>query len=105
MVRCRDPGLVATEPASTSATQTAACLGSFPTPLGLSLDEKRSGDLNGRRQYMMPLGNAPALMTVSADDPPGFHVALALHVDEPYRLRDEVVAQELPGRTRDLDLV
>ena len=29
---------------------------------------------------MMPLGNAPALMTVSAD--------------EPYRLGDEVVAQE-----------
>ena len=52
------------------------------------------------------LGQRPgALMTVSADEPPGLHVALAFHVDEPHRLRDEVVAQELPGRTRDLDLV
>jgi hypothetical protein len=48
---------------------------------------------------------APALTTVPADEPPGFHIALAFHVDEPHRLRDEVVAQELPGRTRDLDLV
>jgi hypothetical protein len=48
---------------------------------------------------------APALTTVPADEPPGLHVALAFHVNEPHRLRDEVVAQELPGRTRDLDLV
>jgi len=52
-----------------------------------------------------PVQTEPALVTVSADEPPGFHVALAFHVDEPYRLSDEVVAQELPGRTRDLDLV
>jgi hypothetical protein len=30
---------------------------------------------------MMPLGNAPVLMTVSADEPSGLHVALAFHVD------------------------
>ena len=29
------------------------------------------------------LGQRPALMTVPADEPPGFHVALAFHVDEP----------------------
>jgi hypothetical protein len=61
-----------------------------------------------RTRWMSP-GGANALtsplMTVSADEPPGLHVALAFYVDEPYRLRDEVVAQELPGRTRDLDLV
>jgi catechol 2,3-dioxygenase-like lactoylglutathione lyase family enzyme len=49
-VRCRDSELVATEPASTSATQTAACFSSFPTPLGMSFGDKRRGDLNGRRQ-------------------------------------------------------
>jgi hypothetical protein len=48
---------------------------------------------------------APALTTLPADEPPGLHVALAFHEDEPHRLRDEVVAHELPGRTRDLDLV
>jgi catechol 2,3-dioxygenase-like lactoylglutathione lyase family enzyme len=40
-VRCRDPELVATEPASTSATQTADCLSSSHTPLGMSLGYKR----------------------------------------------------------------
>ena len=63
------------------------------------------GQLFSQETEMMPLGNAPALMTVSADEPPRLHVALAFYVDEPHRLRDEVVAQELPGRTRDLDLV
>ena len=40
-----------------------------------------------------------------ADEPPGLDRALALHVDEPDRLGHEVVAQELPRRARDLDLV
>ena len=39
------------------------------------------------------------------DEAPRFHLALALHVDQPDRLDHEVVAQELPSRPRDLDLV
>jgi hypothetical protein len=48
---------------------------------------------------------APALTTVSTDESPGFYVALAFHVDQPHWLCDEVVAQQLPGRTGDLNLV
>jgi hypothetical protein len=58
---------------------------------------------NGGRRVLIAL--APALTTVPADQPPGLHLALAFHVDEPHRLGDEVVAQELTGRTCDLDLV
>ena len=54
---------------------------------------------------VVPLGTAAALMSVSADEPPGLHVALAFDVDEPGRLGEEVVGQELPGGTGDLDLV
>ena len=76
---------------------------SFQTP---ELDlQVAIGQMFSQETEMMPLGNAPALMTVSADEPPRLHVALAFYIDEPHRLRDEVVAQELPGRTRDLDLV
>src|SRR5215213_6345145 len=48
---------------------------------------------------------APALTAIPADESPGLHLAFAFHVDEPDRLGDEVGAQQLPGRTRDLDLV
>src|SRR5215217_1196326 len=44
-VRYQDPELVVTEPASTSATQTAAYLSSSPTPLGISLGDGRKGHL------------------------------------------------------------
>jgi hypothetical protein len=44
-VRYQDPELVVTEPASTSATQTAAYLSSSPTPLGISLGDERKGHL------------------------------------------------------------
>jgi hypothetical protein len=46
-----------------------------------------------------------SLTAVPADEPPGLHLALAFHVDEPHWLRDEVVAQQLPGGAGDLDLV
>src|SRR5918995_6588740 len=39
------------------------------------------------------------------DEPPRLDLALALHLDETERLGEEVVAQALPGRARDLDLV
>jgi release factor glutamine methyltransferase len=45
------------------------------------------------------------LTTIPADEAPGLHLTLAFHVDEPQRLGQELVAQQLPGRTRDLDLV
>src|SRR5215211_8830017 len=71
--------------------------------VGERADEGPARSNGGRRSVLIAL--APALTTVPADEPPGLHVPLAFHVDEPHRLRDEVVAQELPGRTRDLDLV
>jgi release factor glutamine methyltransferase len=45
------------------------------------------------------------LTAIPSDEPPGLHLTLALHVDEPQSLGRELVAQQLPGRTRDLDLV
>src|SRR5688572_17615794 len=45
------------------------------------------------------------LTAVRAYEPPRLDLALPLHVHEPDRLGDEVVAQELPGRARDLNLV
>ena len=74
-------------------------------PRGLVGERADEGEAqsNGGRPVLIAL--APALTTVPADEPPGLHVALAFHVDESHRLRDEVVAQKLPGRTRDLDLV
>ena len=68
-----------------------------------SAPTKARGPLEWGRRVLTAL--APALKTVPADQPPGLHVALAFHLDEPHRLRDKVVAQELPGRTGDLDLV
>src|SRR5918992_1707465 len=45
------------------------------------------------------------LVASLADEPPGFHLALAFHVDDPHWLCGEVVAQQLPGGAGDLDLV
>src|SRR5919109_4950151 len=55
----------------------------------------------GRRAHRL----RSSLTAFPADEPPGLHLALAFDVDEPHRLGDEVVAQQLPGRPRDLDLV
>jgi NUDIX domain-containing protein len=72
-------------------------------PRGESGGRRRRGPSNGGRRVLIAL--APALKTVPAGQPPGLHLALAFHADEPHRLGDEVVTQELPGRTADLDLV
>src|SRR5829696_1230307 len=61
------------------------------------------GPVEWGRRVLIAL--APALTTVPAHETPGLHFTLAFHLYEPHRLRDEVLAQELPGRTRDLDLV
>jgi nucleoside-diphosphate-sugar epimerase len=67
-----------------------------------------AGQAVGVRRFVAQGNSASELAELSQtrrSDPPGLHLALALHVDEPHWLRDEVVAQQLPGGASDLDFV